>query len=179
MTDRPSLPPCGDILRRYRDVFVGIILLVVFALIIVGAQNVQMIVIATIDARFWPTLVGILGCILSVAYVLQSYILGTKRAPLEATRRDPRPSASGKWREGWDLRTLITLPLLFLYVLSISALGWILSTILYLFLQFFVFTDPEDRNLPRIAIIAVVFTAAVYFFFRYVFLLMLPAGSLW
>jgi putative tricarboxylic transport membrane protein len=179
MMSMPNRADLGDILRRYRDVCVGSTLLLIFALIIVGAQYVQMIVIATIDARFWPTLVGILGCILSGIYIVQSYVAGSQLARPEGKGRTPGPIASKAWHEKWDWQTLLTFVLLPLYLVGISFLGWIVSTALYLFFQFLVFTEKENRKLSRIAIVTLVFTASVYIFFRYVFLLMLPGGSLW
>ena len=175
----PNRASSKRIIYYYRDLIVGSFLLLIFALIIVGAQYVQMIVIATIDARFWPTLVGILGCILSSIYIVQGYIAGKILAAREGNEHSWRSDESEPWYQKWDWRTLFTFLLLILYLVGISVIGWILATVLYLFFQFLVFTEKENRKLRRIAIVTIGFTAAVYIFFRYVFLLMLPSGSLW
>jgi putative tricarboxylic transport membrane protein len=177
--NEPKKIDFGSLFRRYRGVFVGIILLTIFAFIIIRAQSVQLLVIAAIDARFWPTVVGILGCILCVVFIIQSYIIGKKVAVLEESEQLSRPKRDEKWYEEGNKRTIVTFVLLFLYVLGISHLGWILSTLLYLFFQLFILTEKENRRPLRIAIITIVFTGAIYFFFRYVFLLMLPVGKLW
>jgi hypothetical protein len=175
----PKRADFRTIYRRYKGVFVGGFLLLLFASISIGAQSIQLLVIAKIDATFWPTVVGILGCILSAALIVQSYIIGKKITVMEENETYSSQERGDKWNDEGNLRTIFTFILLFLYVLGIFLLGWIISTLLYLFFQFSILTEKEKRKPIRIAILTVVFTTLVYIFFRYVFLLMLPVGILW
>lgn len=164
--------------RCYKDVLVGAVLLLIFVLIIIGAQSTQLLVLATITAKFWPTVIGIIGCVLSVVLIAQGFISGRKLALLENS--ESAVSEKGeKLFEGGNRRTILTFLLVALYIISITLLGWILSTLVYLFLQISLLTEKAKRKPLRIAIITVIFTAIVYVLFRYAFMLMLPPGTIW
>lgn len=74
-----------------------------------------------------------------------------------------------------------TIALLGCYVVSFKAAGFIVSSVIYLFLQQLLFAPPErDRKkyLITITAVAVILPAAVYFMFVYGLHVMLPKGIL-
>jgi hypothetical protein len=165
--------------RRYRDLIFGSVLLIFFIWVIADVQSLQLLVKARINAKFWPTLVGMTGSVLSVLLMLQGFSQGRKRAELERSGAVAAPAAPEKWFRGGNLRSNLTIVLIILYMAALGPAGWSVSTFLYLSVQFYVLVDPGRRNVPRILAIAFLFTAVVYILFRYAFMLILPTGTLW
>lgn len=167
------------IARCYRDVLFGGVLLVFFLWVIMDVQSVQLLVKAKVNAKFWPTLVGITGSVLSVMLMFQGYTQGRKRRELERTGAVEAAVRPEKWYRGGNLRANLTIVLIGLYMLILKPVGWSVSTFLYLSFQFYVLIDPQRRSVARILINAFLFTAVVYIVFRYAFMLILPQGAIW
>ncbi len=76
-------------------------------------------------------------------------------------------------------RVLASLVLVVIYVNILAPVGFILSTLGYLFLQILVLAPDGSRtakNVMLYAIIDVVFVCVVFFLFRYGFKIVLPSG---
>jgi len=73
------------------------------------------------------------------------------------------------------LRTLI---MSCVYVLLLEPLGFLISSILYVFCQILNLCPKNDVNIVKFAVIAVVSSVIIYFTFRNGLHLMLPAGPL-
>lgn len=73
------------------------------------------------------------------------------------------------------LRALIMLALTLLYYYLLKPVGFLITTPLYLFASFILF---GYKKKVKAAIIAIVFSVAVYFLFTKVFLVILPRGIL-
>ena len=71
---------------------------------------------------------------------------------------------------------LLTIALLLIYSVLFDKLGFILSTMLYLFGQITLLSDERNRNIPLFAGIAVVAPLAIYTLFVYVIKMPLPMG---
>jgi putative tricarboxylic transport membrane protein len=166
-------------LRRYKEFLVGAVLFSIFVGIIIGAQQVQLILVTSVNARFWPTVIGIIGCLLSCSLMVQGFTEGKELTKKENSGEVLPPDVTTKWFKGGNRRTLLTLALLFVYCLVLDFIGFLISTVLYLIFQIYLLTDPAERKPIRIAIISVVFTAVVYVVFYYVLMLILPTGRLW
>lgn len=159
--------------KKYRMVICAGVLFLLFAWIAWYAEKIPVLVTTiSVDAKFWPRVIGIIGCFFSFLMLLQSLLEMRQR---EKTK--DREDEEGQ--NGETNRALLTLGLIFLYILGLSYLGFFLMTGFYLFFQFLILTEPEKRNLRRLAMISVLFTIGVYIVFHYAFQMMLPAGSLW
>lgn len=73
---------------------------------------------------------------------------------------------------------LMTIGALLFYVAAFEFVGFILATILYLFVQMLILSDSTNRNLKLFAAISVGTALAVYGLFVYVFDKPLPTGLL-
>ena len=65
------------------------------------------------------------------------------------------------------------------YVFVMKPVGFILSTLVFLFCQMMVLSPDDERGKKQailLAVIDVVFTLVVFFLFRYGFKIVLPAG---
>lgn len=175
--DRESV---SDFIRRYRTSIFAVVMLIFFALVILFTKDIQRLVVnTTVDARFWPKVVGIGGCILSVLLFVQGMIEGRALSNRERAGLAEKPARSKGLFKGDSLRTLLTLLLMAGYIAGLQLFGFIVMTLVYLFLQFLLLSDPKNRRVLRLAVVTVLFTAAVYLLFHYVFQMMLPTGSIW
>ena len=76
-------------------------------------------------------------------------------------------------------RVLFSLVASIVYVNVLSPIGFIISTLVYLFVQITILAPDAHRtkkDLIQYLVIDVIFTFVVYFLFRYGFKIVLPAG---
>lgn len=88
-------------------------------------------------------------------------------------------SASGKKKEGVEfdkLGGIGTVVLMFAYMLALEPVGFIVSSVLYLFLQILLMSNKDNRNIPLFAIISVLLPIGISALFYYVIKMPLPKG---
>ena len=163
----------ADCYQKYRTAVCAGVLFLFFAWVTYYSGKIPVLVTTiSVDAKFWPRVIGIMGCIFSLLLLVQSL--------LEIRQKERNKKISGKTAAGSGQmnRSFQTLGLIFLYILGLSCLGFFLMTGLYLFFQFLVLSEPGKRNLKRLVLISVIFTIGVYLVFHYAFSMVLPKGSL-
>lgn len=124
----------------------------------------------TIDASTVPYVLAVSLCLLGF---LQ--LLGARKAV--RPKADPDDDAPNTVA---DYPTVLkTLALIAIYIALLEKVGFLITTVLYLYAQFIVIT-PRDQKVKHFsyAIIAVITSVVIYFTFRHGFDLMLPAGFL-
>lgn len=157
------------LLEKYRMAVCSAVLFVFFALVVYYTNNIQLLVTSiSVNAKFWPRVIGVSGCVLSLMLGIQS-VFEARAADAGGTGGQAR----------LDTHAVKTLGLIFLYILGLEYLGFFVMTLLYLFCQFYILAEKERRSVKRLAFIALLFTPAIYIIFRYVFQMMLPVGTVW
>jgi hypothetical protein len=73
---------------------------------------------------------------------------------------------------------LLTVVLMGLYISLLKPIGFLIMTAVYLFFQMYVLADKSEQRIPLFLGISIVSSIAVYYCFKSVFHLMLPAGIL-
>ena len=156
--------------RKYGDIVVGIFYTVLGAAVIYLAQQLPKSRVMKIGPNFMPLVIGSLILILALMLLFSS-IKNFKR---NAAKAEAMPADTSDYK-----RVLASLVLVVIYVNILAPVGFILSTLGYLFLQIIVLA-PNDRrtakNILLYAVIDVVFVLVVFFLFRYGFKIVLPAG---
>ena len=156
--------------RKYGDIVVGIFYAALGAAVIYLAQQLPKSRVMKIGPNFMPLVIGTLILILALMLLFSS-IKNFKR---NAAKAEAMPADTSDYK-----RVLASLVLVVIYVNILAPVGFILSTLGYLFLQIIVLA-PNDRrsakNIMLYAIIDVVFVLIVFFLFRYGFKIVLPAG---
>ena len=118
--------------------------------------------------RIVPTILGILLAVLSVILIAQ----GVKRMRAQ-------DDGEAKAMDRADIMAVIlTFAVIICYIILLPYLGFILSTLIYLFCQMIVLAPPDKRNYALFAIVAVVFTLLVFFAFRMGLQQLLPRGPI-
>ena len=77
------------------------------------------------------------------------------------------------------LKVALTLGLIAVYALLFPLLGFLVATPIYLCSQIILLMPKNKRKIWQPAVLAVVFTSAIYFLFTTAFLLVLPTGTIW
>ena len=101
-------------------------------------------------------------------------ITGVSVIRLIMTLREPageRRKSNSDLKGGW-----LTIVLIAAYVMAFQPVGFIISTMVYLFLQILVLVPKEKRSWPLTVIISVVAPIAIYALFTYAISSPLPKG---
>lgn len=162
---------CIDLFfRKYGDLIIGIFYAALGAVTIYLARQLPKSRVMKIGPDFMPMVIGILILVLALM-LLASAI---KNFKVNAAKAESMPADTSDYK-----RVLASLVLVIIYVNILAPVGFILSTLGYLFLQILVLA-PNDRrstkNILTYAIIDIVFVFVVFFLFRYGFKIVLPAG---
>ena len=154
----------GLIMKRYSDLIFGLIMLAIAAGYLILTLQVP-ISGGMFNGRFFPLIIDLILFLLT-AFQFVAYFKN-KGCELD--------ESSGE-KDGKTV--LYTVALIVAYIALMQYIGFVLSTALYLFLQFIVMT-PRDKKIGYVkyAVIAAVSSVAIYMIFRYTELnVMLPQG---
>ena len=156
--------------RKYGDIIISIFYAALGAVTIYFAQQLPKSRVMKIGPNFMPMVIGILILILALMLLFSSI----KNFKANAAKAEAMPADTSDYK-----RVLASLVLVVIYVNILAPVGFILSTLGYLFLQIVVLA-PNDRrsakNILTYAVIDVIFVFVVFFLFRYGFKIVLPAG---
>lgn len=156
--------------RKYGDIVISIFYAALGAVTIYFAQQLPKSRVMKIGPDFMPMVIGILILILALMLLFSSI----KNFKANAAKAEAMPADTSDYK-----RVLASLVLVVIYVNILAPVGFILSTLGYLFLQITVLA-PNDRrsakNILTYAVIDVIFVFVVFFLFRYGFKIVLPAG---
>ncbi|MBQ9197166.1 MAG: tripartite tricarboxylate transporter TctB family protein [Clostridia bacterium] len=156
--------------KKYRDLGFGAAALLFSGFYLINAAQIKTrpkLTPGYASARIMPILLGVLLAILSVLCIIQSL-----RKMKTAAAEEPQSKTS----KGDLMAVLLTFIVIIGYVIIMPILGFILSTVIYLFLQMLILAPAEKRNYALFAIVAVVFTALVFVAFRIGLQQLLPRG---
>ena len=119
-------------------------------------------------ARIIPTLLGILLIVLAVVLIIQG-IMHFKKDDGESSKKMSKVDV---------ISIVLTFAAMILYIIILPQLGFILSTMLYLFCQITILAPKDKRNYLLFAIVAVAFTIIAFVAFRIGLTQMLPRGPI-
>ncbi|MGB6242422.1 MAG: tripartite tricarboxylate transporter TctB family protein [Castellaniella sp.] len=116
-----------------------------------------------VDASFVPYVLSLIMCLLGILQLATARNMAASETDQEART---------------DQRTVFkTIALIVAYVALLEPVGFLLSTVAYLVIQFTMLTPAAKKpNLPLYALIAVLTSGITYAIFRYAFDMVLPAG---
>ena len=144
----------------------------VFAIIgvymVFSSQSMTAKIANDIGPGFVPKLVGIGFILLSISKVL--FTLNAKAKTVKKSKPENRVML---------IKGLATIALFSVYVVTFKYLGFILTSILYLFFEILILKWEGQKflsNLKTTVLVSVLVPTAIYFFFTVVLDLMLPSG---
>ncbi len=156
--------------KKYGDIIVGIFFMALSVVLMIMAQMLPKSKVMEIGPDFMPMVIGVLTFIL--AAILTFLSVKNFKAKVAAIDPDSIPECDYK-------RVLSSIILVLVYVFILKPVGFIVSTLAFLFLQMLVLSPDDERgkkDMIKLAVIDVIFTLVVFFLFRYGFKIVLPAG---
>ena len=156
--------------RKYGDIVIGIFYAALGAVTIWLGQQLPKSRVMKIGPDFMPMVIGILILVLALMLLFSA----VKNFKANAAKAEAMPADTSDYK-----RVLASLVLVVIYVNILAPIGFILSTLGYLFLQIVVLAPNDRRSSKNILIYAaidVIFVFIVFFLFRYGFKIVLPAG---
>ena len=157
--------------KKYGDLAAGIFFLVLSVALFAAANALPPSLMGGLGSDFMPKILAIVTCILSFFQIRAGF----------RTMRAYKPEQEAEEDKPEYLRVLATIAAFTVYVFVLSSVGFVISSIVYLFVQILILTPKEKRTPKGIALYAVlsaVFCAVVYVIFRFGLNVMLPAGIL-
>lgn len=156
--------------KKYGDIIVGIFFMALSVVLMIMAQMLPKSKVMEIGPDFMPMVIGVLTFILAAILT----VLSVKNFKANAAAIDPDSIPECDYK-----RVLSSIILVLVYVFILKPVGFIVSTLAFLFLQMLVLSPDDERgkkDMIKLAVIDVIFTLVVFFLFRYGFKIVLPAG---
>ena len=156
--------------KKYGDIIVGIFFMALSVVLMIMAQMLPKSKVMEIGPDFMPMVIGVLTFILAAILTF----LSVKNFKANAAAIDPDSITECDYK-----RVLSSIILVLVYVFILKPVGFIVSTLAFLFLQMLVLSPDDERgkkDMIKLAVIDVIFTLVVFFLFRYGFKIVLPAG---
>lgn len=147
--------------NKKRNLVVSILFLAFGVFLLVQSMGVKHMMKNDVGSGFFPKVIAI--AIIAVSLV--RLVMTLKEEEKEAKKSNSDPKG------GW-----MTIVLVSLYVLAFNEVGFLIATVIYLFLQMLVLTPAEKRNIPLLAVISVAAPVFIYTLFVYVINTPLPKG---
>ena len=158
--------------EKKKNVYAGLILLLFAIFIYVVSFWIPESKSDILGSRFFPRCTAVIMGILSVILTMSS----TNFRKREETEDGPVQ------KTGMNRSLLLTCLSLILYYLIILQLGFVITSIVYLFCQCLILLPKEDyknrKKIMLILAISVVVPVAINFIFWKVFMIALPAGNI-
>ena len=157
--------------KQFKDLILGVFMLALSVFYLIFAQQIKTkpkLTPSDASDRIMPTILGILLAILSVILIVQAVRKLKTHVEGEVKKADKADT----------IAVVMTFAIIILYIILLPYLGFILSTMIYLFVQMLVLAPPDKRNYVLFAIVAVVFTLLVFFAFRMGLSQPLPRGPI-
>ncbi|MFC0559418.1 tripartite tricarboxylate transporter TctB family protein [Halalkalibacter alkalisediminis] len=166
-------------LKQYKDIYASVFLLIVSIIMFIATYSIQKMTVTNIGADFAPRLLAVGIFVLSLILLTNS--IKQVRNPQTAVILDEEEEEEEEQnlKESISKLSVVgTIALLIGYVALIPSIGFLIMTAIYLFLQMYLLAERAHRNITLFLIISVVSSGIIYYCFKSIFYLRLPAGIL-
>lgn len=153
-------------LRKYKELFLGLIMIVVATIYLMATTQIEIWVLTTFNSRFIPYILGTLVMILGLIQcgrAIRGLKKGGDEAPVEKTDM---------------LSVILTFALIVIYVVTLRSVGFLINTTWMMVLMMMLLSPREKWNILQFVIISVITSGIIYYVFRNGLHLMLPGGIL-
>jgi putative tricarboxylic transport membrane protein len=164
---------------RVKELLSALAFLVISIILYLATLNIKSMTSMGVGPDFAPKLVAIGMFILSVILLIKeirNWKL-TRNNDSSHSKAEKDVSVNQSYKKKYK-NALLTTVLIALYIFAIPIVGFLISTILYLMIQFCFLGERKYWNKPLFFILSLIVSAAVYFTFRLAFEVRLPAGVL-
>lgn len=162
--------------RKIKDIVAGAAILLLGGVMFITSFSISSGANTGMGPAFMPRLLSGLLAVLGTVILIG----GAKHARTEKQEQQPEPSEEGKKKPDY-ISVILSVCFLLVYIAAIKPVGFMLSSMVYLFAQINLFTwKMEKMKTSRLfyLVISVVAAVVVFYIFTKGFKLMLPAGFL-
>lgn len=163
-------------IKNYKNLGAAIFVLVFAVALFIASFFVESSTVTTLGPEFMPRLTAVLIFLLGLLNLrsaIRDFLFLKRNGKLEPA--GPKRSMKEIFLDNLDW---VSGALMMAYVICISLFGFLLPSIVYMFLQVLLYTTAQKRNYILYIIVSIVVPCAIYFLFRNYFFLMLPKGVL-
>lgn len=168
-----------NLIAKYDDVFSGFFLLAVSVVMYIATFSFEALTTTFVGPAFMPQIISVAIGIFSILIIVNGF-----RKSRAEKQEEPIPDPVTEVHD--DKMTpgekdsykpvLMTLGLMVAYVFLIPIVGFLITTILYIFLQMMILSHKTTRKIWLFALVSIVSSVLIYYVFRNVFYVMLPTG---
>lgn len=149
---------------KTRDIVCSLLFLIVGIFTFVNALEIKPLMTKDLGSGFMPKVIGV--SLVVIAAIKLVLTLTNKKELKNETSNNDIDQKGG----------LLTIGLFLFYVVTFEMLGFIVSTVVYLFFQMLILSNDKNRNCKLFGLISVAFSVGVYALFVYVINRPLPVG---
>ncbi|TFB24477.1 hypothetical protein E3U55_02985 [Filobacillus milosensis] len=156
------------------ELILGLLLVLLSILIYTQTGDLPSMNESQLDAGSFPQFIAILLGLLSLILVIKQSIHLLKQNQNKEQSANIKETLLDVYRE--HKLVLITLSLIFLYIILIQIIGFIISSIAFMIITALVIGPRKKKDVITISSIAVILTIGLYFFFQNVLQVRFPSG---
>lgn len=162
-------------LHTYQNAVIGVLTITFASFMLLAANQIAVIkssVTAIDNAAFLPRIVFWTLIFIGLVFI----VMGVREAP--ANRKTVPADEALEAQAHGVLRSIGALLMLAAYIICFNRIGFVISSIVFLFALMTYMTKKEDRKYVVFAVISVALTLIVYFCFKKFLYIYLPNGIL-
>lgn len=155
--------------RNGETIFGGVVVLAAIGLFVISG-DIQDFTNSNIDAAFLPRIAAGLLLVLGLVTILSGRRMSTEEVSELTVEQQQAPSGLPY--------VLASIGLLLLYVALLDDVGFVICSIVYVFVQVILLTKQETKRWIVFSVVSLVVPVVIYLLFVNVFEVMVPAGLL-
>lgn len=150
--------------NKQRNLLTSVLFLAFGIFMFIQSQGVKHKIASDVGSGYVPAFIA--GCLI---------VVSVSKLIITLTRKDPADNVVKK-SDSSTKGGIVTILIMLAYMLAFEPVGFIVSSILFLFALMNWFANNENRNIPLFGVISVVFPVAVSALFTFVIKMPLPKG---
>lgn len=150
--------------NKKRNLVTSILFLAFGIFFLIQAKQVPHKIESDVGSGYVPAFIAVLFIIVSAAKLI-----------ITLTRKDPFDDIVEK-NDDSLVGGLVTIGIMFIYMIAFEPIGFVVSSIIFLFALMNWFANSENRNIPLFALISIIMPIAVDALFVFVIKMPLPKG---
>ena len=161
---------------KNKNIQSGIFLLLVSVVMFAATLSFKQLTTSQVGPAFMPQIIAALIGLMSIAIIIEGYRKmksGTEGGLEEEGEEEPGNAKEVSYRP-----VIQSFVLMAIYVAVMPIVGFLITTMLYMFLQMMILSSKPERRWLLFTVVSVVASSVIYYVFRNVFYIMLPSGLL-
>ena len=150
--------------NKQRNLLTSVLFLIFGVFMFIQSQGVKHKIASDVGSGYVPAFIA--GCLI---------VVSVSKLIITLTRKDPADNVVKK-SDSSTKGGIVTILIMLAYMLAFEPVGFIVSSILFLFALMNWFANNENRNIPLFGVISGVFPVAVSALFTFVSKMPLPKG---